>query len=108
MALNMRDVARIVAKETGLTTLQAQSALWAGLDAIARATAADERVTFTNFGTFESWERPAHVARNPQTGEMFDAPAKRVVRFRPTGRINDMVRNGDITGTIRKEHTPKS
>jgi len=37
-----------------------------------------------DFGSFKVVERNARACRNPQTGEMLEVPAKKVVKFKPS------------------------
>ena len=52
---------------------------------------AGESITIPGFGTFEVRERAATTARNPQTGETVDVPAKRVPAFKPGKGLKDAV-----------------
>lgn len=105
MNLNTEDFAKRVAKETGQSAKEIEATLRITFDVLARTLAAEESYSIPNFGTFETVERPARPANNPATGERIQLPARRVVRFRPTGRIKQMVRDGDTTATIRKGRT---
>lgn len=53
--------------------------------------ASGESITIPGFGTFEVRERAATTARNPQTGETVDVPAKRVPAFKPGKGLKDAV-----------------
>jgi len=100
--VNVRQLAAVVADDTGLTLSDTEATLWAAFDAIARTVAAGESFTLSNFGTFEARVRKPGKHQNIATGETVAIPEHRVARFRPTGRLRDMVRDGDATGTIRK------
>ncbi|WP_406168957.1 HU family DNA-binding protein [Streptomyces sp. NBC_00996] len=100
--MNVRQLAAIVANDTGLTDSEAEDAVWATLDAIARTLAAGEPFSVSNFGTFETRIRKPSKAMNIATGETLTVAAHNVARFRPTGRLRDMVRYGDTTASIRK------
>jgi nucleoid DNA-binding protein len=49
---------------------------------VARETAAGEKVILKGFGTFSVKEKAARTARNPQTGEAVQVPAKSVLTFK--------------------------
>ena len=53
--------------------------------------ASGESITIPGFGTFEVRERAATTARNPQTGETVDVPAKRVPAFKPGKGLKEAV-----------------
>ena len=44
------------------------------------------------FGKFKLSDRKAYTARNPQTGDPIDVPAKTVVTFRPAKRLKEAVK----------------
>ena len=50
-----------------------------------------EKVQLTPFGQFKVRNRPARMARNPQTGEPVKVPAKRVMRFLPSRALKEAV-----------------
>jgi len=52
------------------------------LDTIKNEVAAGNSVQLVGFGTFESRNRAARTARNPQTGESLTIPAKKVPAFK--------------------------
>jgi DNA-binding protein HU-beta len=47
-------------------------------------------VTLVGFGTFKVVHRAARKARNPQTGEAIDVPAKTVPKFKPSKAMKEM------------------
>jgi DNA-binding protein HU-beta len=69
----------------------ATDAVNAVLDAIVRAVVSGDRVSITGFGTFEKLDRPAHTARNPQTGEQMRVKRTSVPRFRAGQGFKDLV-----------------
>lgn len=98
----IRQLAETVAAATDRPVKSAEEIIWATFDAIAHKLARRETFSVANFGTFKAVERPARKARNPQTGEGVDVPPTYEARFRPTGRLREMVRDGAPSGTIRK------
>lgn len=38
-------------------------------------------------GTFKVVQKPAHIGRNPRTGEAVEVPAKAVVKFKPSSKL---------------------
>lgn len=51
----------------------------------------DDTVNIPGFGIFAAKERPAHTGRNPATGETVEIPAKRVVVFKPSKALKDLL-----------------
>lgn len=101
--LNTEDLAKRAAEATGRPAVELEETLRVFFDVLAHELTTGESYSIPNFGTFETVERPARTAWNPLNGEPLQVPAKRVVRFRPTGRIKAMVRDGDTTVSIRKD-----
>ena len=62
------------------------------IDAIKENVAAGEKVSIPKFGTFESKERAARIARNPITGESIEVPACKVCKFKPATDFKNMVK----------------
>lgn len=88
--MNKTQLAEAIADKLG-GRQQATDAVDAVLDAIVRAVVAGERVTVTGFGSFERIDRPARVARNPQTGERVRVRKTSIPRFRPGQGFKDLV-----------------
>ncbi|MFI9149448.1 HU family DNA-binding protein [Streptomyces sp. NPDC053367] len=60
-------------------------------DGLVRAIAQKQRINITGFGSLEVVERPARIARNPQTGEKVRREATDAVRFRPGASLKAIV-----------------
>ncbi|MFJ3229950.1 HU family DNA-binding protein [Streptomyces sp. NPDC086787] len=69
----------------------AAEAVEAVFDSIVRAVTEGKRVNVTGFGSIEPVERPARLARNPQTGLRMQVKATRAVRFRPGASFKGLV-----------------
>lgn len=61
------------------------------MDEIKTAVAANDSVQLVGFGTFFMRDRAARTARNPQTGESMQVPAKRAPAFKPGRAFKDIV-----------------
>lgn len=55
-------------------------------------------VDLSGFGKFMVTERAARTARNPQTGDAIEVPAKLVVKFKPAKGLKDAMKNEDPLG----------
>ena len=100
--LNTTDLIEVVANDLGISQAEAATNVTAVFDVIARAAAGGHNTAITNFGTFVSYRRARHQARNPQTGDAITVPARQVVKFRPSPRLLDAVRRKNRKATIRK------
>lgn len=61
------------------------------LSSIKRELGNGGEVFFQDFGTFKVRMRAPRTARNPQTGDMMDIPAKKVVVFKPHDELKRLV-----------------
>ena len=70
---------------------QAQHALDTVIDVIKREVATGERVVITGFGVFEKVDRPARLARNPQTGATVKVKKTSVPKFKAGAEFKAVV-----------------
>ncbi len=84
--MTKKEIVKIISEQTALTQAQTKEVVQRTLDAIIEAIVEEGRIELRNFGVFELRRRPPRKARNPQTGEPVDVPAKNVVVFKP-GRV---------------------
>ena len=87
--MNKSELVNCIRSGAGLKKEDSARALDAVLNAIADSLGKAEPVTLIGFGTFDVRERAAHKARNPQTGEIMDVPARKAVRFRAGKALKD-------------------
>ena len=89
--MNKRDLAYIVAYETGVSRATAE----AGVDSLFRTISAalqdGAKVRISGFGTFEVRERRARVGRNPRTGETVPIPATKAPTFKAAQALKQAV-----------------
>lgn len=55
-----------------------------------------QKVKISGFGNFEVREKESRVGRNPQTGDQIIIDARRVLSFKPSQVLKDMI-NGEVT-----------
>lgn len=90
-AVTKNDIAREVAKATGLTIVKSEVAIQAILDSICRAVGAGQRVEMRNFGVF----RPRYVREmtsglNRHSGAPLKIPASVRFSFKVARSIADL------------------
>ena len=76
------DLVEAIAEQADLKKADAERALAAFVDTVAKALSRGQSLQITGFGTFEPRKRAARKARNPQTGEETDVRATTVPAFR--------------------------
>ena len=89
--MNKTSLVKIIAEQVGVSKASAGRIYDAMIDGIANGLKNGEKVKLADFGTFEVTHRAARTARNPQTNEEIQVPAKKVARFRPSQALKDAV-----------------
>jgi DNA-binding protein HU-beta len=77
------------------------------LDKITTVLKSGDKVALTPFGQFRIRDRAARIARNPQTGEPVNVPAKRVLKFTAGRTLKEAVGTAK-RGTAKKSAAKKS
>jgi DNA-binding protein HU-beta len=75
------ELVRELAEEHELPRRQVTELVEAILEKITTVLKSGDKVQLTPFGQFRIRDRAARIARNPQTGEPVNVPAKRVLKF---------------------------
>ena len=89
--MNKAELTAAIVKKTGFTKKDAEKALSAFVEVVTEAMKAGEKVQLVGFGTFESKERPARVARNPRTGEEITIAASKTASFKVGKALKDSI-----------------
>ena len=79
--MNKHELIAKIAQDTGITKTSATAAVESCFDGITKSRKKGQPSTFVGFGTFNTAQRKARTARNPQTGAAIKVPKRRVVRF---------------------------
>ena len=74
-----------------VTQIEAKEELDRVVECIADAIASGDGVRLMGLGTFTVEDKPAHVARNPRTGETINVPAKKAPKFKISASLKDAV-----------------
>ncbi len=81
-----------VAKETKISKAQAEKAINAVTNNIAKCLKKKDKITLTGFGTFQVSKRKARKGRNPQTGAEINIKAANVPKFKAGKQLKDSCR----------------
>ncbi|MBF0265700.1 MAG: HU family DNA-binding protein [Gammaproteobacteria bacterium] len=92
--MNKTDISKIIAKQTGISSQQADDALDIAIAEIRHSLAIGETVNLNGLGTFDTIERPHRRIRSHRTGKIVDVPKARIVLF-----------DVDASSTINKDKT---
>jgi DNA-binding protein HU-beta len=104
------ELVRVLAEDFELPRRQVNDLVEGLLDKITEVLKSGDKVALTPFGQFRIRDRAARIARNPQTGEPVNVPAKRVLKFTAGRTLKDAVgapKRGGAKKTAAKKSTAK-
>lgn len=82
--MTKKELIKYVAGSTEHTIKDTEEIVDEFINYVKNALVEHEDVTIHGFGTFKTKLRDARTARNPQTGETIEVPAKYALAFKPT------------------------
>ena len=85
--MNKAELVDAVAKMTQHSKAQTEEMFDAFMGVVQNALLSGNNVQMTGFGTFMVHERAARIGRNPATGKEIEIPAKKVVKFKVSSKI---------------------
>ena len=89
--MNRAELVDAIAKEAGLTKVDADKALKAFTNTVSKELKKKGKVQLVGFGTFETSKRAARKGKNPQTGEAIKIPAATVPKFKAGKALKEAV-----------------
>ena len=89
--MNKTELCVEIAQKANLSKKDAEAALKALIDVIAKQLKEDDKVQIIGFGTFEVAKRPAREGRNPKTGETMTIEASRSPKFKAGKAFKDAI-----------------
>ena len=89
--MNKAELVEAMAKSADLTKKDAEAALNALTDAVAKELKKGGKVQLVGFGTFEVAKRAARTGRNPQTGKEIKIAASKTPKFKAGKALKDIV-----------------
>lgn len=90
--MNKSELIDAIAKEAGLTKVDAKKALDAFIKVTGQTLKKGDRISIVGFGSFAVTKRPARTGRNPRTGAAIKIPAKAVAKFKPGAELSAQVK----------------
>jgi len=81
-----------IAKDTNLTKADSERALNSFLTNVTKTLKKEGKLTLTGFGTFDVVKRKRRKGRNPQTGEVINIKARKVVKFKAGKGLKDKIK----------------
>lgn len=109
--MTKNELVRELADDYELPRKQVSEMIESILDKMTEVLKSGDKVQLTPFGQFKIRDRAARIARNPQTGEPVNVPAKRVLKFIPGKPLKEAVgapkRGGSAKKTASKASAAK-
>jgi DNA-binding protein HU-beta len=81
-----------VAEKVELPKARVDRCLKAFIEVVENALQNGERIALPGFGVFLVKKRKARKGRNPQTGEVMEIPARKVVVFKPAKYLKNSIK----------------
>ena len=97
--LTRADLAEVVHRDIGLSRTESADMVNVVLDLVADALVEGSSVKLSSFGTFMSRNKRARMGRNPKTGEEVPITPRRVLVFRPSQVMKNII-NGEEPGDV--------
>ena len=88
------DLVETIYNRVGFSKKESAELVEAVFDEIKRALVAGEKVKFSGFGNFLVRDKNARKGRNPQTGEEIELEARRVLTFKPSLVLKNLLNEG--------------
>ena len=95
LRVNKSELIDAIAADAGLSKADAGKALDATLSAVTGSLKKGDTVSLVGFGTFQVKSRAARTGRNPQTGEVIEISARRVLTFKPSQVLKNALNVAD-------------
>ena len=89
--MNKTELVAAMAEQAEMTKKDAEKALTAFTEVVAKELKNGGKVQLVGFGTFEVSERAAREGRNPQTGETMKIDASKAPKFKAGKALKDVV-----------------
>jgi len=93
MTMNSTQFIENLATRLNVTKKDTETFIKAYQAEIGATLAANEKLTFVGYGTYEVKDRPERKGRNPQTGEEITIAASKIPTFKPSKSLKDKVNN---------------
>ena len=91
MALTKAEMAEALFNQLGLNKREARELVDLFFEEVRHALSNGEQVKLSGFGNFVVRDKNARAGRNPQTGQEITISARRVLTFKPSQVLNNVL-----------------
>lgn len=99
VTLTKADIVERVYNKIGFSKKEASDLVELVFSTLKNSLNEGERVKISGFGNFTVKEKNARTGRNPQTGDQITISARRVLTFKPSQILKDMINGDTPSGT---------
>lgn len=89
--MNKAELVDAISKKTKLSKANTDKVLTTFMDVVKNQAKKGDKITLVGFGTYEVRQRKATTGVNPKTREKIKIPAKKVLKFKTSDVVNDML-----------------
>jgi len=97
--LTKAGLANHLAEEIGLNKREATTVIEQIVDRISTALANGEMVKISGFGKFKLRDKKSRPGRNPKTGQLVEVSERRVVTFKSSQKLKELVEQYEREGS---------
>ena len=90
--MNKTEFIGAVSEKSGLSKADAKKAVEAFLQTVSDELKAGGKVALLGFGSFSVTEKAARKGINPKTKQPIEIPARKAVKFKAGGELNDGIK----------------
>ena len=91
MTVTKMQLANTLFEELGLNKREAKEFVELFFEEIRKALEVGHTVKFSGFGSFSVRDKPQRPGRNPKTGEEIPVTARRVVTYKASQKVKDLI-----------------
>jgi len=85
------DIVENIYEKVGISKKETASVVQTIFDTIKETLESEENVKVSGFGNFVIRNKRARRGRNPQTGEEIEISARKVITFKPSNVLKDLI-----------------
>ena len=89
--MNKKELVSSVSEKTGISKSDTRKTLEAIIEVVSAQMEKNEKVIILGFGTLSVKDKAARMSIHPQTMQPLELPAKKVVRFKPSIYLNNLL-----------------
>jgi integration host factor subunit alpha len=89
------DLIEAIHSKVGFSKKESADIVEMVFDTIKETLERGEKIKISGFGNFEVRDKRSRVGRNPQTGEVIEISARRVLTFKPSQVLKNVLNGGE-------------